>query len=77
MIGGYRIHCRGARLPNKCPAYDIKQSESEDSEIMELWEMQITPSFPLLPGSLRPVVVAPDRFLPMGHIELNYVLILN
>ena len=34
-------------------------------------------SLPLLPGPLWPEVVAPDRVLSMGQIELNCVLILN
>ena len=32
--------------------------------------MRSTPSLPLPPGSLRPGVVAPDRVLSMGQIEL-------
>ena len=32
--------------------------------MLELWEMQITPSLPLLPGLLCPGVVALDK----GHI---------
>ena len=39
-----------------------------------LWS---TLSLPLLPGLLWPVVVAPDRVLSMGQIELNGVLMLN
>ena len=30
------------------------------------WGIRITPSLPLLPGPLRPGVVAPDRALAMG-----------
>ena len=41
------------------------------------WGMQSIPSLPLLPGPLRPGVVAPDRFLSMVQIELNCVSILN
>ena len=32
--------------------------------------MWSTSSLPLLPGSFRPGVVAPDRVLTMGQIEL-------
>ena len=45
--------------------------------MLELWGMRCTPSLPLLPGPLWPGVVAPDRVLSMGQIELNCVLILN
>ena len=45
--------------------------------MLELWEIQSTPSLPLLPGPLWPGVVAPDRILSMGQIELNYILMLN
>ena len=34
-------------------------------------------SLPLFPGSLWPEVVAPDRVLSMGQIELNCVFMLN
>ena len=39
--------------------------------------MQSTPSLSLLPGPLSPGVVASDRVLSMGQIELNSVLMLN
>ena len=79
---GYRIHqlhlCRGvSTCLNECPGYDTKQSDGEVPVILELWEMQSTPSLPSLPGSLRPRVVAPDRVLSMGQIELNCILMLN
>ena len=45
--------------------------------MLELWGMQSIPSLPSLPGPLRPGVVAPDRVLSMGQIELNYVFMLN
>ena len=34
--------------------------------MLDLWEMQITPSLVSLPGSLWPDVVAPDNVLPMS-----------
>ena len=45
--------------------------------MLELWGMQSIPLLPSLPGSLWPGVVAPDRFLSMGQIELNGVFMLN
>ena len=62
---------------NECPWYDTNQSDGEASVMLELWGMRSSPSLPTLPGSLWPEVVAPDRVLSMGHIELNCVLILN
>ena len=38
--------------------------------MIELWGMQSTPSLPLLPGPLCPDIVAPDRILSIGQIEL-------
>ena len=37
-------------LPNKCPGYDIEQSNGEVPVMLELWRMQCSPSLPLLPG---------------------------
>ena len=68
---------RGKTPPNKCPWYDTKQSDDEVPVMLELWGMQSTLSLPLLPGSLRLGVVAPDRVLFLGQIELNCVLMLN
>ena len=42
--------------------------------MLELWGMRSTPLLLSLPSPLRPGVVAPDRVLSMGQIELNYVL---
>ena len=39
--------------------------------------MQSTPSLPSLPGPLWPRVVAPDRVLSRGQIELNCLLTKN
>ena len=44
---------------------------------LELWGMRSTPSLPLFPGRLWLGVVAPDRVISMGQIELNCVLMLN
>ena len=45
--------------------------------MLELWGMQSTPSLPLLPGLLWLRVVALDRVLSRGQLELNCVLMLN
>ena len=45
--------------------------------MLELWEMRSTPSLPSLPCSLWPGMVALDRVLSMGRIEVNCVLMLN
>ena len=62
---------------NKCSGYDTKQSDGEVPVILELWEMRSTFSLPLLPGQLWPGVVAPDRILSIGQLELNCILKLN
>ena len=79
---GCRIHqlllCRGVRPSlSKCPTYDTKQSDGEAPVMLDLWRLQSTPSLPLLPSPLWPVVVAPDKVLSMGQIELNCVLMTN
>ena len=46
--------------------------------MLELWEVQSTSLLPSLPGPLWSGVVALDRVLSIGQIELNYcVLMLN
>ena len=50
--------------------------------MLELWEMRSIPPLPSLPDPLSAEVVAPDRILSIGLIELidihlNYVLMLN
>ena len=62
---------------HKCPEYDTKQFDGEVPVMLELWGMRSTPSLLSLPGSLWPRVVAPDRILSMGQIELNCILMLN
>ena len=52
------------------PGYDTKQSDGEVPVMLGLWGIRSTPSLPLLPGPLWPGVVAPDRALYMGLIEL-------
>ena len=45
--------------------------------MLELWRMQSNPSLPSLAGPLWSGMIAPDRILSMGQIEVNYVLMLN
>ena len=45
--------------------------------MLELWGMRSTSSSPLLPGPIRLGVVAPDRDVSIGQIELNCILLLN
>ena len=53
-----------------CPGYDTKLSDGEVLVMLGLWGIQSTPSLPLLSGPLWPGMVAPDRALSMGWIEL-------
>ena len=62
---------RGKTPSNEYPGYDIKQSDGDALVMLELWEMQSTLSLLSLPGPLCPGVVAPDKFLSMGQIELS------
>ena len=71
----YQQHlCRWIRPPpNEYPGCDIKPSDGE-ARLLEIWEMWSTSSLLLLPGPLWLAVVAPDRVLSMGQIELfNYL----
>ena len=63
----------GENPPNESPGYDTKQSDGE-APVLELWEMRRTTSLPLLPGPLWVRMVAPDRALSMGWIELTAYL---
>ena len=45
--------------------------------MLELWGMQSTPLLPSFSGSLKPRVVATDRVLSMGRIEINCVFMLK
>ena len=42
--------------------------------MLELWGMWSTRSLPSLPDPFWPGVVAPDRVLSMGQIELNCIV---
>ena len=79
---GCRIHwlhlCKGVPPPKKkCPGYETIHFDGEVSVMLELWGMWSKPSLPLLPGPLWPGMVAPDRAISMGQIELNCILMLN
>ena len=56
---------------------DMIQSDGEVPVMLELWGIQSPPLLPLLLGPLWIGVVAPDRVLSMGQIELNCVFMLN
>ena len=77
----FRIHQlhlgRGVWFPQRMSWHDTKQSDGEVPVILKLWRMQNTPSLQSLPGPLWPGVIAPDRVLSMGQIELNYILMLS
>ena len=57
--------------------YDTKQSDGEVPVMLKLWGMWSTPSLPLLPGPHWPEMVASDRALLMGWIELTAYLYLT
>ena len=62
---------------NEWPRYDTKQFNEEAPVMLELWKMLSTSALPSLLNPLWPRVVAPERYLSMGQIEQNCVLILN
>ena len=64
------ISAEGYDFPNECPGYDIKRSDGEAPVMLERWGMKNTPSLTSLPGPLWSTVVAPDRVLSIGQIEL-------
>ena len=68
---------RGKTSPQRVSWFDIKQSDGEVLVTLENWRVQNTSSLPLFPGPLWPRVVAPDRVLFTGQIQLNCILKLN
>ena len=68
--------CRGVR-PTQRVSWIWHKSDGEIPVILDLWGMHSTPSVPSLPGPLCLGEVAPDRFLSIGQIELNNVLMLS
>ena len=76
--------CRTHRLPlcrrtvlNERPGNDTKQCDGDVPVMLELWGMRSTTLLSSLPSPHWPGVLASDRALYMGQIELNCVLILN
>ena len=65
------------KTPKRVSWYDTKQSDDEALVMLEHWGIKSTPLLPSLPGTFELRVVAPDRVLSMGQIELNYILMLN
>ena len=59
-----------ADLPNVCSGYKTNQYDGEASVMLELWGMQSNPPLPSLPDPRYPGVVAHDRVLSLGQIEL-------
>ncbi len=64
-------------LPNECPGYDIKQSDSEVPAVLDLCGIWSIPSLPSLLGPLWPGVVAPDKGPIYGLNRTNGILMLN
>ena len=62
--GGFKI------LTNECPDYDIKPVNGEAPVMLQLWGMRSSLSLSLLPGPLLLGMLALDRVLSMGQIEL-------
>ena len=60
--------------PNECSVNDNKQSDVAIPVMMEFWGMRNTSSLTSDPDPLWPGVVASDRVLSMGQVELNSVL---
>ena len=60
----------GAVEYNECPGYDTKIYDGEGPVMLELWGIRSIPSLTLLPGPLWFRVVAYDRVLSIGQIEL-------
>ena len=56
------------------PTSVLDTTDGEAPVLLELWGMQNTLLLPSLPGPLCPWVVAPDRVLSMGQIELNWIV---
>ena len=71
------ISAEGENFADECPGCDIKRFDGEVPVMLELWEMQSTPSMQSLPGPLWPGDLEPDRVLFRGQIELNYALRLD
>ena len=62
---------------NECLVYDTKKSDGLAPVMLQLWEKRRTPLLTLLAGPHRPGVVALNKVLYIGQIELNYARTLN
>ena len=62
---------------NECPDITINKSDGDVPVILEFWGMRSTPSLSSLPCPLWSGVVATDRVLLMGKIQINCVYMLN
>ena len=62
---------------NECPGCNTKQSDGQVPVMLEIGVLRSTPSLPLFPSSLWPVMIEPDRVPSMGQIERNCVLMRN
>ena len=76
---GCRIHrlhlCKGVRPPpNRCPIYYSKQSNGEDTVMLELWGNVEYPFITIaLDVHVKPKVVTQDKVLSIDQIELFYI----
>ena len=57
----------------KCPGFDTKQSDGEAPIMLERWGMRTIPLLSSLSCPLLLGVVAPERVLSMGQIEVFYI----
>ena len=74
----HRLHlCREVRLPQRVSGYNTKQSDGKDSFRLKFLGIWNTLSLPSLPGQLWPGVVASNRVLSIGRIELRFKLYSN
>ena len=68
---------RGVRLPQRVSWYDTIRSHGEIPVIWEIRGIRSTLSLTSLPGPLWLGVVASDRIIYMGQIDVNRVLMLK
>ena len=67
----------GLDFLNECSGYDTKQADGKVPVMLEVCGMWRTPLLSSLPSLLWPGMVATDRVLSIGQIELYCVLMLN
>ena len=60
----------GLDSPKECPGYDTKQSDGSDTVMLKLWSMRGILLLSSLKSLLVPGVVAIDRVLSRGQIEM-------